>query len=166
MYLTRMTFTSGACCATGELCCFISWGPKGMQYWGKTIEEQLKYIASSDYRNILERGHGKQADHYYGKGETLEEAWKNCLIAVEAEVNNYSYKGYQLRYFWFVKYNGSKTYENNKLRQVVQTMPDVLKLGEFVNANTGNTVDGYMMSFENKNGQNPEDKDEEDDYEW
>ena len=152
MYVARMTMSHGACCATGEMCGFFLWGPKDLVRWGTTEKEQLYQVAPYAKDYILKQGYGRQGEYHYGKGETVEEAWNNALRSVQEHVNCYSYKGHQLRYFWFVRYYDQDDYENQVLRAIVQQLPNVQALGAFVNANTGNTVDGYLVPFENTTG--------------
>ena len=167
MHVVRMQFSHGACCATGEMCGFSHFDPVITKQWGNTEKEQLQRIAPYAYEHILKYGYARQGEYHYGKGETVEEAWTNALKATQEHVDTYSYKGFQLRYFWFVKYPSSSTYENDALRQLISTDPRAIALGAFQNANTGNTVDGYLVAFENTIGEDPEqDEDEDDEGEW
>lgn len=162
-YLARMTLSQGACCATGELCGFSLWTPHDFNYRGG-FDSTIKTVCSYAAPDVLKRGYGRSGDSYYGTGNTPEEAWNNCLKMVQERVDEYSYKGYQLRYFWFVHYHDSDDYENDELRQIVKKLPNVTPLGAFVNANTYNTVDGYMVAFENTTGDTRDDEEEDDDY--
>ena len=167
MHVVRMNFSHGACCATGEMYGFSHWDSTLFKQWGNTEGEQLARIAPYSYGTLAERGFACQGEYHFGKGETVEEAWINALKATQEHVDTYSYKGHQLRYFWFVKYQGHRTYEDDALRQLISTDPRAIALGTFQNANTGNTVDGYLVAFENTYGENPEqDEDEDDEGEW
>lgn len=163
MYVARMNLSHGACCATGEMCGFALWGPRDLEHWGGTERAQLERIAPYCRDHILKYGYGRQGEYHYGKGETAEEAWNNALRATQDHVDSYSYKGHQLRYFWFVQYRGHDEYENNPLREIVQQLPNVVNLGAFRNANSGNMVDGYLVPFENVNGSEPDEEEEYDD---
>lgn len=166
MHAVRMTVSPGACCATAELCNFSHWdenwfkGDRWSQNKGRTLEQLDAY----NHRDLERQGWSRSGHYLYGQGETVEQAWQNCLKAAQAHVDSYSYKGSQLRYFWFVRYrNDDAGYQNEPLRQIVMNTPGVVKLGTHVNANSTNTVDGYMLKFENNNpnAAEPEEDDDE-----
>lgn len=164
MHAVRMQFSGGACCATGELCGFSHFPEEWFKgdRWSRNGPRTLQSVDPYNHRALAQQGWSKSSTYLYGQGDTVEQAWQNCLKAAQAQVDGYSYKGSQLRYFWFVKYRGDdEGYQNEPLRQIVANAPGVVKLGEYVNANSTNTVDGYMMVFENANGEEPEDDDDE-----
>lgn len=77
-------------------------------------------------------------------GETAAEAWKQVLD----DINSGENKGYVMQ-IWFVKkadFLGKfhPEYDHNELRELVQQIPNIVKLGEHRNPNTGNLIDGYM----------------------
>ena len=164
MYLAKMCFSHGACCATGEMCAFTLFRPQDLANYGSTDRERVKYLARYAVDSIMKDDRGRHGEYFYGKGESPEEAWNNALRCVQEHVDCYSYRGMQLRYFWFVKYRSQDEHENQHLRAIVQEIPNVVKLGAYVNANTGNLVDGYMVPFENVNGSELDEEDEDDDY--
>jgi hypothetical protein len=55
-------------------------------------------------------------------------------------------------HIWFVKRcrttGFNDDYECDELRQYVQTLPGVIHLGEHVNPNSGNMIDGYFFKDE------------------
>lgn len=90
-----------------------------------------------------------------GTGDSPEDAAKKLLedIVQKIQGEGWGYTGTAVRYFWFVKprdwkgdYNAQ--YDAEPLRQEVMKYPGVIKLGEYRNANTGNMVDGYMITIE------------------
>ena len=146
MYRAYMRQAEGACCLTAEMCNFCL-----------TPDTELteRAAGSFTYGNPLEVMENKWArrwDFVYGWGETPTDAWLKALEAVQAGVNQYSYVGQQCRYFWFVNYLDGYGYQNEELREIVQALPNVVKLGEYENANSANLVDGYMVPFVNANG--------------
>ena len=157
MNIVRMTHIYGACCMTGELCSFTAladdWLERKKHYYPKFTETQLLMNCfGADCSSLLQDGQMQVRDHFYGKGETVEEAWQNALKQVQISVNRYRYAGKQVRYFWFVRHEGSDGYKNEPLRAIVQAIPNVVKLGNYVNANSRNEVDGYMVVFTNESG--------------
>lgn len=61
--------------------------------------------------------------------------------------------GNHVFHIWFVRpkdYAGNHQdeYEFQELRAYVQTLPGVVHLGEHINPNTGNYIDGYMFKKE------------------
>lgn len=164
MYAVRMQFSAGACCATGEMCGFSSVGPSWFagDHWTRDKPRTLRDFDSLNHQALERDGYSHSNPYYYGKGETIEEAWQNCLKGLAVRVQGYSYNGHQVRYFWFVNYRGDDGYENDALRKIVQAMPGVVALGEYVNANSSNKVDGYLVPFENTHGEEPEDEEYDD----
>lgn len=60
-------------------------------------------------------------------------------------------------HIWFkksAKYDGTfsddQEYEFNELREYIRELPTCLSLGEYINPNTGNMIDGYLFKDENK----------------
>lgn len=108
---------------------------------------------------LLEKG-ARQT--FRASGKTSEEAAKNLLASIVEKVSTgedthepWEYDGQAVRYFWFKKgrdYKGNypAEYEFEELRKEVQNYPNVVKLGEYINANTGNMVDGYMIVIDCK----------------
>lgn len=47
--------------------------------------------------------------------------------------------------FWFVKRQTQEKFDNEPLRQLVLNHKDQVYLGTFINPNTNNTVEGYMI---------------------
>ena len=154
MYRVFMRNVSGACCLTGEMCSFAV----------LELEFTERNIRDTTYNSVgavLGNHYSQRGDGFYGWGETPTDAWLKCLEAVQAGVNCYSYVGQQCRYFWFVDYQDGDGYQNDELREIVKNLPNVVKLGEYENANSANLVDGYMVPFVNANGQVREDEDDE-----
>lgn len=164
MHAVRMSISGGSCCATAELCGFSHWDENWFKgdRWNQNFPRTLAQLDAYNHRDLERQGWSHSNSYLYGQGETVEQAWQNCLKAAQAHVDGYSYKGSQLRYFWFVKYRGDdEGYQNEPLRQIVMNTPGVVKLGTYVNANSTNTVDGYMMVFENATGKEPEEDDDD-----
>lgn len=166
MKAVRMTLSYGACCATAELRSFAHYDDN---WFGDHPWREKRTLATLDpynHKSLEAQGFSRSGDHFYGTGDTFTQAWQNCLKAVQESVDGYSYKGVQVRYFWFVQYrDGDGTYQHNELRELVMNTEGVVKLGAYVNANSSNTVDGYMMVFNNANGVDPEKEEDEDDDE-
>lgn len=144
-YVVRMEKEDGRCCMTAEMASF--------QEMGYANKEQAIRSSGSCSRSIQENDSGcRIGGYFYGFGESLNDAWKNSLAEIQKSMEHYSYNGYQVRYFWFVKYDGDSEYVADSLRTIIATTPGVVALGEMRNANTYNTLDGYMVPFENTNG--------------
>jgi len=100
---------------------------------------------------------GASYHRFRAEGVSHEEAAKKLLASIVEKTRTgddvdepWGYDGKQVRYFWFKKprnYKGEFDvgYEFEELRQEVANYPGVVKLGEYINANTGNMVDGYMI---------------------
>ena len=158
MHYVRMETDWSACCMTGEMCHFQEWeydtNDSLVHTFGQWIIDEFKKKDGFGY-----------ADYYYGKGETLEAAWQAAYNALVQHVQNYSYTGKQVRYFWFVDYTRrGDRWKDAELRTIIQQTPNVVKLGEYANANTGHLLDGYMVVIENENGSDPDE--ENDDYDY
>lgn len=152
-HVVRMEKEDGRCCMTAEMASFAE-----MEYIDKA--HAIRNCGSAS-RSIQESHNGcRIGDYFYGFGEHKLDAWKNALAEIQKSMEHYSYNGYQVRYFWFVKYDGDTDYVADSLRTVIATTPGVVALGEMRNANTYNTLDGYMLSFENTNGTDGEDDDD------
>lgn len=153
MVYVRMETSYARCCMTAEMARFINYGDL-------TPEQFSHEVGFTQAEYLRERNSIKLSDYFYGKGETSEEAWKNALEELRQYVQEYSYNGVQVRYFWFVKYRDEGEYENNELRTIIKDTPNIVKLGEHRNANTYNMLDGYMLVIENTNGTDGEDDDD------
>lgn len=154
MIYVRMETSHAACCMTAEMARFINWGDMDPEQFSREISRH-----TAEY--LREHNSCHMSDYFYGKGETSEEAWKNALEELRKYVQEYSYNGVQVRYFWFVDYCTGNGYENNELRTIIAASPNVVKLGTHRNANTYNMLDGYMLVIENTNGTDGEDDDDD-----
>ena len=90
-------------------------------------------------------GFGHNYD-YIGRGETIEAAWQALLNKL-----NETYDPDQMLHIWFVKNeigdgedDWCEYYENEELRTIVKAIPGVVHLGESINPNSNNYIDGYM----------------------
>lgn len=145
MFYVRFETYYGRCCMTAEIANFSA--------CGEISEHHLiARFGVTGARRLSEKQFVTTSDTTYAKGETVEEAWKNAIEGIKDGVQDYSYNGIQVRYFWFVDYGGDEGWQNDELRQVVKAMPGVVRLGKYRNANTGNMLIGYMVPFENENG--------------
>lgn len=87
----------------------------------------------------------KMEGFYPTKKEAYEHGLQNILA------NNRHYRGFgRPIIFWFMKEeidNGKydEDFEHEELRQLVLEHPGQVYLGTFVNPNTGNIIEGYMI---------------------
>lgn len=126
------------CCGVTELGCLD-------QYTGPRKEAE-KVEAT------WKRHHGKSRVLVLDDKDDVQAKVKEFLRAIQ---NNYSAAFYQV---WFVNENEADpddgeevrygVYTCNTLRQGVQQLPNVVSLGEAVNPNSGNKIDGYLWSAE------------------
>lgn len=87
--------------------------------------------------------------HHLAHGSTPEGFLRSIVDQADDEEG---VDGGFVYHVWFVKrcnYDGAFTeasvYEQNELRLYVQTLPGVIALGEHINPNTGNMIDGYFF---------------------
>lgn len=133
------------CCMTAEVANFANYGEIPDNLVCQHLSERIAgYLKTNDVYHT--------SDYIYAKGATSEEAWKNAISKINDLTQDYSYNGQQVRYFWFVDYNDGTGWEHEELRTIIKEMPGVVKLGKYTNANTANKLIGYMVPFENKNG--------------
>lgn len=81
---------------------------------------------------------------YTVEGKTEVSACKKVF----KEIKKHAQKGY-IHQIWFVKYKDyagkfEPHYQREPLRELFSKMKDVLDLGEHVNPNTGNMIQGYQ----------------------
>lgn len=162
MHVVNATLKYGSCCMTGEMAGYASRhfnnNRAGFQYkttlawlqdyYGKIIGDQLE-----KYDTV------HSGDTFYAKGATEEEAWGRLLHALQEDANRCTYKGVQVRTFWFVDYNRDGVrFEAEALRQLVAKREGTVHMGVHKNSNTRNLLDCYMAVFKNEPREN-------DDYE-
>lgn len=69
------------------------------------------------------------------------DTWEGLLRAIDLETDT----GLLIQ-MWFKRDMGADLYDHGGLRDLVQQIPGVVRLGEHVNPNTGNTIDGYLWA--------------------
>lgn len=78
--------------------------------------------------------------------DTYTEAWKKAIAEMRTEAKNGHHKeGTRPIIFNFVKRKGNFRYDTNVLRKLVKAEPDVKFIGKWVNCNTGNTIESYVL---------------------
>lgn len=100
----------------------------------------------------------KQWEHRYGgiliyKYQSEEEAWKakfEEILQSDMEEQDTDWGDQPWTFqrpiqFWFVKRQTQEKFDNEPLRQLVLNHKDQVYLGTFINPNTNNTVEGYMI---------------------
>ena len=112
---------------TGAFCC---------------IQDELGYFKTAPGRY----------DYHFVRGKTEKEVAVAMVNRIVEGVQNCNWEadGYQIRFLWFkdpVDYQGNHTgkYEFNHLREAVIAHEYAKHLGTWVNGNTGNKMDGWML---------------------
>lgn len=120
---------------------------------------------------------GERHDHFHAEGKTEEEVGKNMLNLIISTTqeksecyDTYDYDGVQIKFFWFKdprNYKGGHggKYQFDGLRQAVMKHEWAKHIGTYINANTGNKMDGWMLVIPCEK-QEREDEDEDEDNEW
>lgn len=116
---------SNFCCGVIEIGSFDAIGRLSHEMRGKSPEQIIKSVIEETREDM----------------ETYDEEKDEHVPAPGA-----------LYHIWFKKpklYDGSfdpkQQYEFNELREYVRTIPNVIHLGEHINPNTGNMIDGYFF---------------------
>lgn len=106
---------------------------------------------SDDYKKSGENRYGKGWYQSY-KYQSEEDAWKAKFEEIlNSDLEHDPDGDYQLWsfqrpiQFWFVKRQTQEEFDNEPLRQLVLNHKDQVYLGTFINPNTNNTVEGYMI---------------------
>ena len=164
MHVVNMAIKYGSCCMTGEM---LGYGHRKFapnQYRETPSEWLVDYYGEGLGGYLQKQDVYVYGDIIYAKGDTEEQAWKNALNKLQEMCNEYSYKGVQVRYFWFVDYNrDGNTFEAKALMDLVEKLPNVVNLGRHTNSNTHNLLQGYMAVFKNEPHENDAYDEEDDD---
>lgn len=164
MHVVQMTLKYGSCCMTGEMCGYYGYATTS----GRFGQDESQWL-NDNFRGLvgttLQRENSvRYGDNFYAKGATRAEAWQNCLAALQADANRYSYKGVQVRTFWFVDYEQDGAhYTHDELRQAVKALPGTVHMGEHRNSNTRNLLDCYMAVFKNEPREDDDEEEDDDD---
>jgi hypothetical protein len=101
------------------------------------------FFESGDFRH-------EEADDWSGcenvHADSYHEAWTKAIAKMRERAKEGYHTGTRPIIFNFVKRKGTLWYEANILRKLVKAEPDVKFIGKWVNANTGNTIEAYVLT--------------------
>jgi len=79
------------------------------------------------------------------EADTYVEAWTQAIVKMRVLATEGHHLGTRPIILNFVKYKGEKRWQAEILRRLVKAEPDVKRIGKWVNCNTGNIIESYVL---------------------